>query len=469
MSTPQPRVASNEFARGLLASLPLKLHWIYLVIAIPLLIFLAIWTPPFQSPDETEHFCRAYRVARGGFWGGSGGYVDSGINQLDSYTAALPFNSNARFTAAEQAGAADVKWTGQMVFRESPNTSLYPPTGYLPQALGVDIGKAAGMGVMQTLELARLLNGAFAILICTLSLYWSRGGKVVMFTMLLMPMTLFLFASCNQDTMLIALTCLAFAIISKHIDTEKPISMVQAAVLAVSLLILSMGRPPYAALAIVILSPSLLPQWRRKPAWLPGMLLASLSVAATLIWWKLALASSHGYAHSASKFGFIDAKQQLQNLMQHPGIIPALASFTFNHSVEYVAGVIGYLGWLDTPMPSLYYLVMVVVMLMACLAELSDRGKMKTSVTILLLASSLVAGAGVFLIEYLTWTPVGAHAIYGVQGRYFIPLAIAVGVGLPHFAAAEKTCQRASAFVVLSQLLTVVCLPQVIMARYYQG
>jgi len=48
-----------------------------------------------------------------------------------------------------------------------------------------------------------------------------------------------------------------------------------------------------------------------------------------------------------------------------------------------------------------------------------------------------------------------------------IPPVIAAGVGLPHPANSARTYRAATAVVVLSQLLTFVCLPQVIMARYY--
>jgi uncharacterized membrane protein len=76
--------------------------------------------------------------------------------------------------------------------------------------------------------------------------------------------------------------------------------------------------------------------------------------------------------------------------------------------------------------------------------------------------------AALFLIEYLLWTPVGDPAIYGIQGRYFIPLAIAAGIGLPHLQESPKTYRQVAAVVVLSQLLTLFCLPYSIMARYYK-
>ncbi len=75
--------------------------------------FLAINMPPFQNPDEPTHFLRAAQVADGGLVG-------------------------------------------------SPNTAIYPPLFYAPSAIGVLAGRVAGMTVVQTLVVSRLLTGMAA-------------------------------------------------------------------------------------------------------------------------------------------------------------------------------------------------------------------------------------------------------------------------------------------------------------------
>lgn len=469
MPASQPRLSGKELPCWWLAGLPSRLHWIFLVFATPLVIFLALWTPPFQSADEPAHFYRAYQVAQGGFYGGSGGYTDPAIQQLDDYVFHLRFHHAARFTRADQAGVASVRWTGQPVYRPFPNTAPCAPTGYLPQALGVALGKALGMNVERTLELARLCNGAFAVSVCALAIFWCRNGKLLMFAMLLLPMTLSLFASSSQDATLIALTCLAFAVISKQVAEGAPLSPAQTVLVVLSLLIVALGRPPYAALLLVLFTPGLLPHWRNLPSWLPGMILAGLSIAVVAAWWLGAPPLDQSFVLASGKVGVVNAKLQLLNLIHHPGIVVPVSGFAIGHAAEYIAATIGILGWLDTPLPSLYYLAMLLVLLLACAAEFAQGARLKKSTTAILLLSPFATLAAVFLIEYLTWTPVGAPAIHGVQGRYFIPLAIAAGVGLPRLGRQNgvRHCWP-TVVVILSQLLTVVCLPQVIMGRYYQ-
>ena len=256
--------------------------------------------PPFQNADEPAHFDRAWQVAHGQLQATAGGTIDSGTDLVYGYVTKLPFNSKARFTPADRAGAEAVKWTGQLAYRPFQNTGNYPPTGYLPQAVGIAIGKTCGMGVMRTLVLARVLNGGFAILVCVFALNWCRGGKLVMFAVLLLPMTLSLFASLSQDATLIALTALAFAVISRQIATGVPLSLAQTAVLAISLLIVSLGRPPYGVLSLVFLTPGLFPRWRIKPSWLPGVFLAGLLEAVTFVWWTKAYASTRSLVYAGT-------------------------------------------------------------------------------------------------------------------------------------------------------------------------
>ncbi|HWA93756.1 MAG TPA: DUF2142 domain-containing protein, partial [Terracidiphilus sp.] len=229
-----------------------SLHLYFLFLSIPLVIFLSVWTPPFLSPDEPGHFARAYQIAGGKILGSDGGYIDEGILRLWNYISEGHFPPQVHYSPEYRAGAEEIPWTGNRVFYEFPNIAQYSPTGYLPQALGIMLGKSVGAGVARTLILARLFNGMMAILVCTFALFWCRAGKVFMFSVLLLPMTLCLFASASQDASLIAFTSLAFSLISRQLTEGSALSRGKIIVLLVLFLVISLGRPPYAALTLVL-------------------------------------------------------------------------------------------------------------------------------------------------------------------------------------------------------------------------
>jgi uncharacterized membrane protein len=467
MSSDHQESQVGEFMRAPLQSLPSALHWIFVLFAAPLVIFLAVRTPAFQSPDEDNHFYRSWQVAHGGLFARGGGYVDNGIEQLYACVAKLTFNSQARLTVADIAAERAVPWSGQLAYRSFPNTAAYFPADYIPQALAILIGHAIGIGVLNTLILARLLNGAASIILCAYGLSVCRRGKVAMFALLLMPMTLSLFASSSQDATLIALACLAFSLISRQLDRAVPMTTTTAAVVFGVVLLVAIGRPPNAALALAFFIPGLLPSRSKTRELLAAVVLTGVTVVITLGWWIAVILATRGISQPFAAGSNVDPKLQLMYLLHHPHIVVPMLGYLVHHITYYIAGVIGILGWLDTPMPALYYLAMMLVLAGAIFAELTRGPAIARGVTARIFFASLVGIAGVFFIEYLNFTPVGGTDLDGTQGRHLIPLLVAGAAGLPCLVHSPKMYARATAIVVLAQLLTVAVLPHVIIARYY--
>jgi hypothetical protein len=465
-SSPDTEFAASKHAASWLAILPSMLPWIFLFLATPTVIFLSVCTPPFQSADEINHFLRSYQVSVGEFYGRSGGYVDQGILEVYSHYSGLPFKPNARVTAADEFAAASVKWTGKKVSSYFQNTSTSPPIGYLVQAVAIVLGKMAGLSVLHTAMLARLLNGALAIFISFLALDWCRRGKLFMFAVLLLPMTLSLFASCSQDALLISMCCLAFSLLSRQISEDLPLSWPMTILLASALLIVTIERPPYVPLLLVLLIPGLVPRWGGKPAWLTGLTLAGLSLCLTVIWWLAAFSSATTVVNVNTQSP-VGARMQILALAHHPWILLPVMGNTCQYIGDYARSFIGVLGWLDTYMPGPYYAIMILMLLVALAGETLYTGRFGNRAARIVFLATLFTVASVFFIEYLVWTPVGALVVEGVQGRYLIPLAIAAGIALPCVAKWDWGYRWATALVVLCQPLTFLYLPKVIIERYY--
>jgi uncharacterized membrane protein len=475
MTSSDSGLGFRQLLRARLLTLSSGLHWVFLLFAVPLVVFLAVRTPAFQTPDEVNHFFRSYQVAHGVLFAREGGYTDSAIDDLYTFVAKLPFNPQAHMTAAEVAGARTVRWSGRLKYHSFPNTAAYFPADYIPQAFGILIGQACGLGVLNTLILARLLNGAAAIVICAFALALCRRGKVMIFAVLLLPMTLSLFASCSQDATLIALACLAFSLISRQLEAAVPMTSATAAVVFGAIFIIAIGRPPHAALALVFFIPGLLPSRSKTRQRLTALVLTGITVTFTLAWWIAGLLGTRSISQSYESLGppiapgNVDPKMQLINLLHHPGIVGNLLGYAVYHRTEYIGQFIGCLGWLDTVMPLLYYLAMIMVFALAVIAEMGHGPAIPRVATAIILGASLVSIAGVFFIQYLISTPVGQVALT-MQGRYFIPIVVAIAAGLPSLGdSSRQTYDRATWIVVAAQLITVAVLPHVIMARYYAG
>jgi uncharacterized membrane protein len=113
--------------------------------------------------------------------------------------------------------------------------------------------------------------------------------------------------------------------------------------------------------------------------------------------------------------------EQLAFLLSHPLEIPGLALSTLSvHSHEYLAQIIGVLGWLDAPLPLIAY---VTLGLGLAAMFVMDGVSVQPLVRWVTLAGLIVSVALIFLSLYLIWNPLASLGpIEGVQGRYFLPL-----------------------------------------------
>jgi uncharacterized membrane protein len=458
-------MASQATARSWTDRLNTVLPFWFALIAAPLIVFFAVNTPPFQIPDEGNHFLRAYQIAHGGFVG-TGWWVDAAVPNLITMYDELEIGDHpeAHLTAETESAAQKIPWAGKQVYAEFPNAAVVPPIGYIPQAIGVFVGERAGLSVFQTLRLSRLLNGAFALVSCVWALVLCRRGRFVLFTVLLMPTSLSLFASCSRDATAIIAAAIGCALVSRQLAERRAANVQTTVLLAVCFFTVAVLRPPYAALLMILLIPGLLPPYGRASSWPVAIALTGVLTIATAGW----LVATSGWGD----FDY-DPLDQLRYLFHHPAALPMIFWHTFSRDLDptnFADTVIyGFVGILDRqnsfPLP--YYMLAGIALVIAIAADLASPEDWNWRATIFIIVAVLAAFIGLYLALYLTNSPIGDEVIEGMVGRYWIPLVIAAGIGLPRLARLDRYRQLAASLVVLFPLLTAYYLPVVVIKRYY--
>ena len=260
--------------------------WVYLAYAIPAVIFLSICMAPVQVPDELNHFMRADQVAHGGLVGqslaprDSGGIIDVGIRSFGDLYHDMWFHPEVKQTPTLARQAGDMEWTATRERVNFYNTALYGPALYIPQAIGILLGRAAGLSIAQTLILSRLLNGLAACLVGFLALSLCRRGRALTFTTLLLPMTLSQLASASQDALIITLSLLALAIVSRVMAERRPAGTGEFALVAVIVMATTLART--SQIGLVLLSPALI--GGRDAGWPWKALIAAAATAPIVLW-----------------------------------------------------------------------------------------------------------------------------------------------------------------------------------------
>lgn len=400
------------------ARLPAVLAALFAVFGLIGVAAIALRMPPFQNPDETDHFMRAYQVSRlvpiGHRLGPSlaGGAIDTGLIQA---------------IEPGRVAASPAVWTGEEDEEAFPNTAVYPPLLYLPGAAAIGIGKLAHLRVVATLILARLLTGGVAIVIGAFAIAASGSAAPWLFSVLCLPGSLAQIASPSQDSLMFVLAALAAALIAKALRQGIPPSRRVFWGAVAALAVIAQARPPYAALALLLL---LLPRTGlcRRLAGLAVVVVACLGWAA--------YAASHAFVNFSLDLppGMApDALAQLDLLAREPSRVLAVLWHTARPMAStYWLGLLGRLGPEEIWLPRAWYEAASVVVVLAALLCLRGDGPapdLGRALTVL-----AVLGFGVFGIlglQYIAHTPIGAYSVAGVQGRYFLPLLLFLPAALP--------------------------------------
>jgi uncharacterized membrane protein len=148
-----------------------------------------------------------------------------------------------------------------------------------------------------------------------------------------------------------------------------------------------------------------------------------LAAAATA--WGFLTAMRVGFTRAGTG---IDPARQLRFALDHPfTVLEAVVADYAVHVPRYLSQLVGRLGWLDTPLP--WPMIAAYLLLLAALLAVDGDGRLplpgvqRLAVLATLAAALLAIGAS----QYLVWTRVGAERLPdGIQGRYFLPVALTV-------------------------------------------
>ena len=189
------------------------LAWTGWAFGLVVALSLAILTPPFQVPDEVPHFLRAYEISELRLWsvtqhpGSRAGaelpvalraFIDQFVNPAAPPPLLLLIPHRMTDVAALLAHAPPLD-PANRAFIEIPTQAFYSPIPYVPQALAMAIGRAAGGSAMLLFYLARLANAIVSVSLVAGAVRLMPVARGACLFALLLPMALFLYGSVSPD------------------------------------------------------------------------------------------------------------------------------------------------------------------------------------------------------------------------------------------------------------------------------
>ena len=470
----------------------------FVLIAGPALLWNALLVPPGEVPDEIAHIVRADGLLHGSLVGKRRvlpGYPVpvSGVTadrQLVAAWSGPEGPVEGRKLTAERLRIHRLTPWGVPTFVVSPNTAAYAPLAYLPTAAALGIARQAGLGPYDAILAARLASTALYLALGLAALLVARRGRTLLALALLLPTALSLGGSCSQDGILLGIAALCAACLTWP---SSPRAFWAAAGL---MAVLVLAKPPFLPLAgLVALHAG---SWRR------GVGAVALAALPSLAWTMYAQAKA-GVAlrHLGAAVGpgplwsgapdatfeATDPAAQLGVVLHAPwSVARRLVPAAWAEAGPWLRQMVGLLGRADLHLPG-WYSALALAGLAAALAldlaapeTASTPGAAGTPARTHRHLWRAVAGAAcgvaavgaIHAAEYLTWTPVGAAAVDGMQGRYLLPILLMAPALLPEPgraagpAWARHALQRAlPGFAAAAALAGAALVPYVTVATYY--
>ena len=462
-------------------SIKVKPQNFFLVVGLIFGLSFLLLTPPFQVPDEVNHFYRAWHIAEGNLFATKqdnrlGGYMPASLIEAVNSNANIKFDYFARTSFSKTSEQLRRKLVDKTpVFVDFPNTALYLPISYFPQAVFNAIFKFLGFRPIAILMLSRLMMLILWLYVVFRVIKILPIFKWFFVFSALLPMSSFENMSVSADVVTNILGFLWIGNVFKCAFEEDKISqknIIYLLLIAVSLACAKYVYTPLVFLVLIIPRNKISKIKNLNPIFLKGLLIIIPFVFA-LAGSKYATTKNipynkynQTYVGNAELPPRVDISKQLEFLKANPIKLYDVVYEGYLKTYDLVQdSYIGMLGWLDVKIPeTITYLGYLLLFFSLLYENAQAKTRIKFWQRLVMFFTGVLVIYLIYLSQYLSWVPVGNEYTYGTQGRYFIAVLPLVFLGLVFVPLHQKLLLYFSMVAsVLILLVSVKCL----VVRYY--
>lgn len=421
-------------------------------------VMILFMRPPFQLMDEINHFPRAWQISEGIFLsptmtirdfkdlgdlrakkifcldGAPADVSDDKIYIAEVPVSFLPDEFILGANERHYVHGFSIEYvkkflstplnSGEREPIQIPNTGVYPPPTYLPQAVGALLGRILNLNA----GIIFYLMGLGGLIFVTACVWWAMKflpeAKHLIFLLAMLPMFLVEAASTSADAVTFGVCFVGTAwLLSLRNSTEK-FSRAEIFGLIILSVMLACAKSVYGTILLLYFLILRERVGSTKKFFLLGASLLLLNLFLLGAWSWLSVSMTGTELYTRYYLGVTDVNTAAQKifLAEHPtAFFSAMINSFMEFDLAYLMSFIGSWGFLwNVTLPVMFYVSYSIVLIFFALTnglklKLGERG--------VLIFASAVSTIGFFLVHYLKWSAVGGEVVSGVQGRYFIPLA----------------------------------------------
>ena len=408
-----------------LDSKKIKFEYYYLIFAIILGILYLIFLPVAENPDSNADYLRSLEISNFNITTPiKDGKVGREYPKTIDKVYRLVRIKNVKYKDVKE--TLDYKLEGDTKFYEYANKAFYAFPCYIPQAVGIGIGRLLNLPIYYQSIIGRAFNYAVFVFFVFLAIKFIPVKKELVFLIALLPITIQEAISLSPDCITIA-TSILFVSLIVHFKVSKNIlSKKWKILLFLIAILLSLSKIVYVPICFLIF---LLPNEcfkTKKEKYVYCMLLSFVSLGINLLW--LTKSSQYLVAYKA----ITDSKQQLQFIMDHPLRYVLIMINTFEvFCIDWINQLIGYaLGRYHIGIPAIIITIFFVLLLRSIISNSNNNKKRLFNKFNMLYITAIVMIVAVLICNslYLECTPLFVGHIDGIQGRYFTPLLLIISM-----------------------------------------
>jgi len=400
-------------------------------------ILILFLTPPFQVPDEPNHFYRAWQVAEGGFVSVKqnkrvGGELPASLEKVAQPFFHMIWSNDAKIKDIGMHELFKIRLDpNERKFYDFNNTAMYSPICYFPEAAGIFILKTFNIPPLYIFYGARLFTLFFWVLLIYQAIRIIPIQKWLFTFLALLPMSLYENMSLSADVVTNAVCFLFIAVILKcaygpsFIDNK---TLLYLCVLAFFLISVKTAYMPLVLLLFIIPTT----QFKSKKEYVAKLAIVLFVGLLTFLLWGRLLNPLYisyenydsNYRDGAALVNGADMQKQIHHILHHGFYLMNVLEKSVGAAFDmYFPGYIGVFGWLNVPFPAWFIYAAYLLIFFIAITDSNTSIKMNWIARIIILSIFVVILFLVFLSQHLIWDPVGSEVILNIQGRYLISFA----------------------------------------------
>ncbi len=408
---------------------------IHLAFAVVALIFglVVLWvTPPFQSPDESNHLHRIAHISHGNLMctqlAGNrlGGEIDSNVFVFSSRFDSIRKSDNPTFTKEDYEWSKSLQ-SGKHSYIDIANVGYYSPSVYLPHTIVLSLLAPLKLSPYSQLYLLRLINLLTWIFLITVTIKVIPIGKMLVAFIGLLPSHIALASAISGDTFSHGLCLLWIALLLRAILTDHQVKLQEWGLLMLTIFLITINKVVYFPLVLLVLA---VPKshWKHHLE----MVLTLLGVVLlTLLLW-IPYSSSLFIPYDLYDIAYRDSQQlnpgvnpskQLNYVLSNPIEFFKTAVLSYVESIPATwAHYIGKFGWEKNYLSSFLILILTLGLLVNTLFTSINEPSLKIRQRLIVTLVAFLMLGGFTLSIYMQWSPVGNDRVLSLSGRYLIPI-----------------------------------------------